>query len=53
VITGEWRILENEEHYDLYPSPNIIREVDKNELGEECGTYGGEVPSCFRWGNVR
>jgi len=24
-VTGEWRKLHNEEHNDLYSSPNIIR----------------------------
>jgi hypothetical protein len=34
--TGDWRRLHNEELYDLYSSPNIIK---KNEMGGTCCTF--------------
>jgi hypothetical protein len=43
-VTGEWRKLHNEELYNLYSSPDIIRQVKANEVGMSCGTHGrGEI----------
>ena len=36
-VTGEWRKLHKEELRDLYYLPNI----EKNEVGGACGSYGG------------
>ena len=40
-VTGEWRILHNEELNDLYSSPNIVAgdKIEKNEMGWACGAY--------------
>jgi hypothetical protein len=42
-VTGEWSKLHKEELHDLNSSPywgdQIIK---KNEMGEACGTYGGQ-----------
>jgi hypothetical protein len=31
-VTGEWRKLHNEEVYDLYSSPDIIRQIESRRL---------------------
>ena len=38
--TGQWRRLHNEEPYDLYSSPNIIRVIkSRKQVGRACSTY--------------
>jgi len=32
-VTGEWRKLHNEEHNDLYCSPNIVRVIKSRRIG--------------------
>jgi hypothetical protein len=39
-VTGEWRKLHNEELYNLYSYPDIVRQVKANEVGVACGTDG-------------
>jgi hypothetical protein len=44
-VKGEWKSLYNEEMNVLYSSPNIIRvkkKIEKNTMGGECSTHGGE-----------
>jgi hypothetical protein len=46
-ISGDWRKLHNEKLHDVYSSPDVIRDVMKDELGGECGTYE-EEEKCFQ-----
>jgi hypothetical protein len=39
-VTEEWRKLQSGELHNLYSSPNIIREVKKDEMGGACGMHG-------------
>jgi hypothetical protein len=41
-VTGESRKLHNLERNYLYYSPNIVRVIEKNEMGGACSAYGGE-----------
>jgi hypothetical protein len=38
--TGVWRKLHNEELHNLYSHPDIIRQVNANELVGACSTHG-------------
>jgi hypothetical protein len=39
-VTGEWRRLHNEERYDLYSSPNIIRVIKSMRWAEHVACIG-------------
>jgi len=44
-VTGERRKLHNEELYDLYFSPNIVRVIKSRRMSRSagpCSAYGGE-----------
>jgi hypothetical protein len=40
--TGEWRRLHNEELHDLITKYYSGNQIDKNETGGACSTYGGK-----------
>jgi hypothetical protein len=35
-VTGDWRILRNEEIHDLYPSLNVIRVKNEMHRAQSC-----------------
>jgi hypothetical protein len=39
-VTRGWRKLHNEELYNLYSSPSIIRMIKEDEMGRACSTNG-------------
>jgi hypothetical protein len=41
-VTGDWRKLHNKELNDLYSSPNIVRVIEKNEMGGAFSAYWGK-----------
>jgi len=45
-ITGEWRKLDNEELNNLYTA----NQIEKNEMGGECSTYGEAKAHAEFWG---
>jgi hypothetical protein len=48
-VTRDWRKLHNEELHNLYSSPDIIRQVKRNEVGGACGTHarGEKIVQAF------
>jgi len=55
-VTGEWRTLHNEELYDLYSSPNIVRVIESKGMRWErhvARTGEREAYRVFWWGNPK
>jgi hypothetical protein len=48
-VTGDWRRLHNEELYDLYSSPSIIRVIKSRRIGWELHVARvGEMRGAYR-----
>ena len=55
-VTGEWRILADEDLYDLYSTPNIIQVIRQEEYDGWVMwnlRESGEVHTSFWWGDLR
>jgi hypothetical protein len=55
-VTGEWRRLHNEELYDLYCSPNIIRMIKSRRMrwAGHVARLGDRKGACrVSWGDMR
>jgi hypothetical protein len=53
--TGDWRRLHNEELYELYSSPCIIRAIKSRMrwVGRVAGWGKAEVHTKFLWGDLK
>ena len=47
-VTGEWRILHNNDHYDLSSSENIIRMIKSIRMGWVGYVARGRQERCIR-----
>jgi hypothetical protein len=52
-VTGEWRILHNEELHDLYSSPTIVQVIKSRWAGHVARLGMGEACTGFWWENLR
>ena len=55
-VTGQWRKVHNEDLYDLYWAPNIVRVIKSRRMrwtGHVARMGTGETYTGFSWGNLR